>query len=137
MAAAGFHVVAIDIQLDTLLPARASARTAQLPIAFAAADLTVFPLPAERFHVVVVARYLDRRLFPALREALVPGGVLLYETFTENQLRHGRGPRSPEHLLRPGELRMLVEGMDVLHDEEVGEPEAIARVAARRRITKG
>ena len=66
-------------------------------------------------------------------ERLVPGGVLLYETFTEHQLRYDRGPRSRAHLLAPGELRLRLRGMDVLFDEEVMAPDAVARIAARRR----
>jgi tellurite methyltransferase len=132
MAAAGFHVTGIDIQLDALRRARASAHLASLELALVCADLTTFPLPRDRYDLVVVTRYLDRALFPALRETLVPGGVLLYETFTEAQVRYGRGPRSPEHLLEPGELRMLTGGMDVLFEEELTEPDAVARIAARR-----
>jgi hypothetical protein len=59
--------------------------------------------------------------------------VLLYETFTEAQKRLGRGPQSPEHLLKPGELPQLVAGLELLFSEEVQAPEAVARVAARRR----
>ena len=70
---------------------------------------------------------------PALREALTPGGVLLYETFTEHQRQYDRGPRSSAHLLAPGELRRLVSGLDLLFDEEVMAPDAVARVAARKR----
>lgn len=133
LARAGYRVVAIDIQLDALRELRAAALAAGLPIAVACADLTRMPLPRNRFGLIVVTRYLDRALFPSLREALVPGGVLLYETFTEHQLRYEKGPRSRAHLLQPGELRRLVPDMDVLFDEEVMGPDAVARIAVRRR----
>jgi SAM-dependent methyltransferase len=132
LAAAGFRTVAVDWQLDALIHARDAAGASGLDLSLACADLTAMPLPIDRFHVIVVARYLDRRTFPSMRRSLVPGGVLVYETFTENQLRYGRGPRSPDHLLAPGELRMMVRGMDVLFDEEVCAPDAVARIAARR-----
>ena len=122
----------MDIQLDALMSAGRAAKGANQSLALACVDLTRSGLPRARFDVVVVSHYLDRALFPALCDALVPGGVLLYETFTERQLRHGRGPTSSAHLLRPGELRMLVRGMDVLFDEEVSEPDALARIVARR-----
>jgi tellurite methyltransferase len=109
------------------------ASDAGLRISFLCTDLTRFRLPRNRFHVVVVSRYLDRSAFPAFCDALVPGGVLLYETFTTRQLQHGRGPRSREHLLEPGELRLRARGMDLLFDEEVFQPDAVARIAARRR----
>ncbi len=133
LAAAGFRVVAVDLQFDALMQARAAARARGLAVSCMCADCTQFPLPRRRFHAIVVTRYLDRALFPALCEALVPGGVLLYETFTEHQRRYDRGPRSPAHLLAPGELRLRLRGMDVLFDEEVMAPEAVARIAARRR----
>lgn len=130
---AGFHVTGIDIQIDAIRDAMCTARASNLPLDAICADLTMFPLPPARFELIVVTRYLQRDLFDALREALVPGGVLLYETFTENQLRYDRGPRLRSHLLRPGELRMRLHGMQVLFDEEVTAPEAVARIAARRR----
>ena len=133
MAAAGFHTIGIDIQYDVVLGVKQAARAAGLDVALVCADLTALPLPRDHFHLIVVTRYLDRALFPALRDALVPGGVLLYETFTERQREHGWGPTSSAHLLQPGELRMLTRGMDVLFDEEVYLPEAVARIAARRR----
>ena len=132
LAAAGFTVTGIDFQYDLLVRARSSAGERGVRLSLACADLTMMPLPPCHFEVVVVTRYLDRALFPALRQTLVPGGLLLYETFTEHQLRYARGPRSPHHLLAPGELRMLVHGMDVLFDEELVAPDAVARIAARR-----
>ena len=133
MAAEGFRVVGIDIQFSGLVAATRSARAQGLDISGVCADLTVLPMPPERFHLIVVTRYLDRSAFPAMRDALVPGGVLLYETFTTRQREHGRGPTSRAHLLDPGELRELARGMDLLFDEECVYPDAVARIAARRR----
>lgn len=133
LAAAGFAVTGIDFQYDRLVRARSAATERAVHLSLACADLTMMPLPPCHFEVVVVTRYLDRTLFPALRQTLVPGGLLLYETFTEHQLRYPRGPRSRNHLLAPGELRMLVHGMEVLFDEELVAPDAVARIAARKR----
>lgn len=132
LARAGYRVTALDMQLDALRRLQASSRHEGLAIQLACVDLTAMPLPRDTFELIVVTRYLDRTLFPALRAALLPGGVLLYETFTEHQLQYDRGPRSSAHLLEPGELRTLTTGMELLFDEEVMEPEAVARIAARR-----
>jgi len=101
------------------------------------ADLTVYPLPQQRFELVVVTRYLQRDLFPSLRESLEPGGAILYETFTEAQRTLGFGPMSPEHLLMPGELRSQFRDFDCLFYEEVSGPEALARLVARRPLSPG
>ena len=96
------------------------------------ADLTEFPLARERFEVIVVTRYLQRDLFPTLSDALTPGGVVLFETFTEAQRGRGRGPTSSDHLLAHGELRARFEALEVLFYEEVTEPDAVARIVAKK-----
>jgi SAM-dependent methyltransferase len=101
---AGHHVTAIDRDPDLLAPLATLATTL-------AADLEAdpWPLPERRFDAVVVTNYLWRALFPALKAAVAPGGLLIYETFAQAHAALGR-PRRPEFLLRPGEL------IDVLRD---------------------
>lgn len=87
-----------------------------------------------RFACVVVANYLHRPLFPALLDALEPGGLLLYETFAAGNGRFGR-PSSPAFLLRTGELLEVARGrLQVVAYEhgEVSSPKAavIQRIAA-------
>jgi hypothetical protein len=63
----------------------------------------------------------------------VPGGVLVYETFTRAQALRGR-PTNPDFLLEPGELLRLVDGMDVLAQREGAfDDRMVASVVARRR----
>ncbi len=66
-------------------------------------DGSPWPLPGRRFDAVVVINYLHRPLWPALLDALEPGGVLLYETFMVGNERFGK-PSNPAFLLRDGEL---------------------------------
>ena len=58
---------------------------------------------------------------------------MIYETFTVAQLAHSTGPRSPDHLLRPGELRAAFDGWELCHDEECTAPAGVARLVARKR----
>jgi SAM-dependent methyltransferase len=132
LAEAGFRVTAIDIRLEALSDLSARAHAAGHSTSEVCADLTAFPIATSAFDLIVVSRYLDRERGTMLLDALAPGGVLVYETFTERQLQHARGPRSRAHLLAPGELRMFVRGMEVLFDEEVTEPDALARIVARK-----
>lgn len=141
----GFITFGVDIKYEAVRSARratdvhASGLEATSGFAGSAAalrawcaDLTMAPLPTAYFDLIVVCRYLQRDLFPALADALAPGGVLLYETFTEAQRRYNRGPTSPDHLLRAGELRELARTLETIAYEEVDAPEAVARLAARR-----
>ncbi|MEQ1508340.1 MAG: class I SAM-dependent methyltransferase [Myxococcota bacterium] len=66
-----------------------------------------WPLPGRTFSAVVVTNYLWRPLFPALIDAVAPGGALLIETFAEG---HPGRPSNPAFHLRPGELLEAVRG---------------------------
>jgi SAM-dependent methyltransferase len=134
LARAGFRTFGVDVTIDAVRDAVASADADGLRLRAWCADLTQQPLPIARFDLVLVSRYLQRDLFAALQATVVPGGMVLYETFTTAQRALGSGPKSPDHLLEPGELRARfdVVGWDVLFYEETREPEAVARLAARR-----
>ena len=67
------------------------------------------PLHGRQFDAIVVVNYLYRPLFPALVDALAPGGVLIYETFARGNEEFAR-PRNPDHLLISGELLDLATG---------------------------
>ena len=127
-AAAGFRVYGVDRDLDRLRQARAAGSTARLW----AADLEVSPLPRDRFDLIICTNYLQRSLWPGLRGAVRPGGFVIYATFTVAQLALGTGPRSPDHLLRPGELRGVFADWRIRHDREQREPTAVAQVVARK-----
>jgi SAM-dependent methyltransferase len=85
------------------------------------------------YDAVVVTNYLHRPLFPAIRNALAAGGVLIYETFAVGNERLGR-PSNPDFLLRPGELLEAFAGLMVVAFEQgevsVPRPAVIQRIAA-------
>jgi hypothetical protein len=93
----------------------------------------MFPLAVAAFDLLIVTRYLQRDLFPSMRDAVRSGGCVIYETFTVRQRALGVGPTSADHLLAPGELRAMFAGWDVLFDQEVSAPEAVARLVVRKR----
>ena len=99
-----------------------------------------FPVPGGPYAAVVVTNYLDRPILPDLIGAVAAGGLLIYETFAAGNERHGR-PRSPAHLLQPGELLEAVRGrLRVLAYEDVTvaapRPAAIQRICARRELDR-
>ncbi len=132
LARHGFRTFGVDLKYDAVRDAMAAAAREGLRIRGWCADLTRSPLPRAAFDLIVVTRYLQRDLFEALKAAVVPGGYVIYETFTVAQLARGTGPTSPDHLLRPGELPSYFAGWDELFYEEVDAPDAVARFAARR-----
>ena len=133
LARAGFKTYGVDLNLDAVRDAVTAAASAGVAVEAWCADLTQHPLPRRRFDLVVVCRYLQRDLFAALQDAVVPGGVVIYETFTTHQRALGKRPTSADHLLEPGELRRRFAGFDELFYEEVLAPDAVARLVARSR----
>jgi SAM-dependent methyltransferase len=95
----GFAVCAVDRDISALLPlAGTSCEVRQVDLETGDAS----PL-GTGYDAVVVTNYLHRPLLPAIAQALVPGGVLIYETFARGNEQFGR-PHNADFLLRPGEL---------------------------------
>lgn len=92
-----------------------------------------WPFPGQRYAAVVVTNYLHRPLFPVLRAALEPGGVLIYETFAQGNEKYGR-PSNPNFLLRHGELLQVVGEARVIAYEDLlvedPRPAAMQRICA-------
>jgi SAM-dependent methyltransferase len=132
-AARGHAVAAVDRD------AAAVAALRQIPdVTILCADIEGGPWPyaGRAFDAVVVTNYLHRPLFPALLDALAPGGVLIYETFAAGNERYGR-PSNPDFLLRPGELLEVARGrLRVLAFEqmyvETPKPAMVQRICAIR-----
>jgi SAM-dependent methyltransferase len=138
LAQRGVAVLGIDRDADALASLRERARAERLPVQPLRADLEAAPPPLApgRCGALLVFRYLHRPAADALAAALRPGGLLLYETFTESQRELGAGPRNPAFLLRPGELPRLFPTLELLQHWEGltpdPSPSAVARLLARR-----
>jgi rhodanese-related sulfurtransferase len=134
LASAGFEVTAIDRDTVALDRLRAQAARLELPMRIETIDLEApdVQLEPDHYDVIVVTRYLHRPLFPQLIQALAPKGLLIYETFLEQQAVHGH-PKNPAFLLKVGELSELVRPLEVLRTHE-GETDGtfFSAVIARR-----
>ena len=100
------------------------------------ADIEAGPWPfaGRQFDAVIVTNYLWRPLLPTLLAAVAPGGVLIYETFTQGNETVGK-PSRPDFLLRTGELLETCRGLRIVAFEEgfhENPPRFIQRIAAIR-----
>ncbi len=82
-------------------------------------DVILQPPQPDSFDVIVVSRFLERSLAPALQAALRSGGVLFYQTFTKLRVTEG-GPRNPHFLLEDNELLHLFAALKVRVYREEG-----------------
>lgn len=142
LAKRGLPVVLLDRSAKALERASRLAEENGLQAVFRKRDLeagTGAPLPRDAYGAVLVFRYLHRPLVPHIREALRETGLLIYETFTTEQRRFGR-PRSPAHLLRPGELEGWFADWEILHSFEgtLDRPQrSVAQLVCRKPLSQG
>ena len=107
-----------------------------LAVRFVQADLEEFPLPIDRYAVVVNVRYLQRSLWKPIQASLLIGGMIVFETFLLDQREIGH-PSNPRFLLERGELAAAFDDLDiVVYEEGLFETESgaayLARMIARR-----
>lgn len=77
-----------------------------LPLHAEVRDVVEDPPEPERFDVICVGHFLDRTLCPQIAEALKPGGLLFYQTFSLERVDDS-GPGNPRYRLAPNELLEL------------------------------
>ncbi len=127
LAAQGHRVDAVDGSAVGLEKARRLAAQRGVTIATAVADLGGYlPEPAAYDGVVLIFAHLPPAIRPQVHAraaaALVPGGLLIVEAFTPEQLpRTSGGPKQPELLYDEALLRRDLDGLrwEVLREEEV------------------
>lgn len=133
LARKGFVVDAVDIS-EKGLGKLAGRHSRVHPIC---ADLDVFDIPAERYSLIINIRFLNRRLFPYIREGLTPGGILIFESYLETPEVKTDEPFCRDYLLRANELLHAFLSLGILYYRE-GEgsskngPRRIASLVARK-----
>jgi len=132
LAKHGWEVTLIDLSETGVELTRQNAGPLASHIHLVIDDLTQFRASQIRFDLVIGFFYLQREIFPELVKALQPGGLLLYKTYTTDQLKLPGGPKDAAHLLAPGELLRLVSGMSVLHYRETVVEKATVEIVARK-----
>lgn len=129
----GLQVVGVDISKVGVIKARKRAPQIMAVVA----DLEHFYLPPQYFDVILNLYYLQRDLFPQYEKALKPGGLLIFETLTQ-EMRRLKPDLRPDFLLAPGELRQAFASWEILvyHEgwikSDHGHDKAVASLIARR-----
>jgi len=118
LAAQGYVVDVMDISRVALLRGKAEMTRRNLrSLNFLQVDLDSATLETNHYDLICVFRYLKRDLFPQLREAVRPGGRVIYETFNLRYLN--LVPQfNREFLLAPGELAGYFSGWNFLYNTE-------------------
>lgn len=113
LAARGLDTTLVDVSDRALELANRHADQREVTIAALRLDLAHEPFPPGPWDVICCIHYLQRSLFPAMVEALSPGGFLVVAIATRANLERHERP-SACFLLDGGELPTLVEGLEIV-----------------------
>ncbi len=119
LADKGLTMEAWDISPVAIEQVNAKARAQGSAVRAEVRDLVESPPDVGGYDVVVVSRFLERTLAPSIRDALKPGGLLFYQTYTRTKVSDG-GPGRDEWRLADNELLTLFGPMQVLVYREEG-----------------
>jgi SAM-dependent methyltransferase len=125
LARQGFVVHTVDLSPVGVERSRKAAEAAGLAMSIEQADLSEWKWPVGEFDAVAaiflhLPRELSNRIHPAMLRALKPGGILIFEAFTPEQIKfHTGGPKDPDLLYTANLLRHNFEGAEVLELEEI------------------
>ena len=105
----GLQVIGVDISAVAVQRAKKN-----YPRLWAVqADLCHFPLPANRFDLIINFYYLQRSVWREYPLALRQGGVLVIETLTQ-EMHQIQADIPAEYLLAPGELKQIFSDLQIL-----------------------
>jgi tellurite methyltransferase len=119
LAEQGYRVHGVDISEVGLELGRIEAARKGVSdlVHFQRVDLDTWQVPGLAYNLVCVFRFLDRRLFPAIRSSLRDQGLLFYGTRHVGLLQE-QPEASEEYLLELGELKAEFSDWQVIYYSE-------------------
>ncbi|HEY5720463.1 MAG TPA: class I SAM-dependent methyltransferase [Gammaproteobacteria bacterium] len=112
LAARGLESHAWDYSETAIARLRAEAAARGLQLQAEVRDLLAAPPAPAGFDVIVVSRFLERGLCPAIAAALRPGGLLYYQSFVRDRVTE-HGPDDHAFRLGANELLALFPGLQL------------------------
>ncbi len=117
LAEQGFMVDAIDISAVGLQQAQRQAEKQGLTLNWIQADLASCEFPDSAYDLILNINFLLRSLVPKIKNALRPGGYIIFDTYLIDQQDLGH-PRNPAYLLQHNEMLDLFRGFRILCYQE-------------------
>ena len=119
LAARGFSTRAWDVSAVATQSLSDVAGRYGLPLVAEQRDVTADPPASGSFDIIVVSRFLDRTLAPAICAALREHGLLFYQTFIREKTGD-TGPNNPAYRLEANELLRLFQSLHIIYYHEEG-----------------
>ncbi|KRT54732.1 class I SAM-dependent methyltransferase [endosymbiont of Ridgeia piscesae] len=120
LARAGLRVTAWDLSPVAIKQLNTAADAEGLSLSAQVRDIESEALAPASYDVIVASYFLDRSLIPGWIEALRPGGLIFFQTFSQTRLT-SRGPNDPAFRLADNELLSLFSSLRLRFYREEGE----------------
>jgi tellurite methyltransferase len=118
-ASKGYEVTCLDISENGLRKAQVLAQERSVTITTVLTDLDNNSLKENKYDLILCFNFLERSLFSGIHEALKPGGLLFYETFTVDYLKYSNFKK--KWVLEANELLQAFSDFRILRYQEVDE----------------
>lgn len=121
LAQKGYKVTGIDISSVAVQKAIALSKEFGVQINTVVASLNKHKIPEGTFDAIICFYYVDRSLIEKMKTWLKPGGMIIFEAYTTEQIKNDKKAslENPLHYyLKPQELPKLFSEMRVLKFEE-------------------
>lgn len=120
LASKGHIVTGIDISSVAIKKARQLAKENKVKIKTIVGTLNKYKIAPESFDTVICFYYVDRNLNKKIKQWLKPGGILIYEAHTTEQLKNIKLAKNENrnYYLKPQELLQMFPGFKILKFEE-------------------
>ena len=113
LASLGFEVDALDISSVAIGALSGISHVHPKEV-----DFDHYELPKNHYNLIICTYFLKRELFEQITEALVEGGLFLFETFLYHP-ENEKAPSNPAFLLNEGELEIVFDHeYEILHLRE-------------------
>ena len=113
----GYETLAVDVSATGLKKAHALADEKGVAIETCVVDLDNWEIKQNAFDLILCFNFLDRQIFPVIKNALKTGGLIFYETFTVDYLKYSSFKR--EWVLEHNELLDAFSELRILYYREV------------------
>jgi len=132
LAECGYQVTGIDRAESAVQLATTTAKKRGLNLDAITADMLDVDLGVEKFDLIANFYFLERDLIPRIKQALKPGGLVFFETFTSYGIPRD-DPRYRKFLIDPNELLTMFSDFFIMYYyERVKGSKAVASMIAKK-----